>query len=269
MHRVLCSTGTMLGRPNGRDFRLLLQLEKHLPCDGLELLFYDTWYDQTDALYHVVKQLSLPTPVFHAEKGICGDLVNPESFDDAVEKFRINCQFASAVGAEKMVFHLWDGWMKDDTIHTALSHYGLLSSIAAKSQISLTVENIVTAQHNPLHYCNRLLSLQPDVRFTYDTKIAAFHRQEEELYTPAQQPFSAHIAHLHINDYQGGYMDWAHFKTLHMGDGMVSFEPLFAHLHEINYTGDFTTEATSFDQTGTIHVEKLKNTLLTLRNSIQ
>lgn len=34
MRRVLCSTGALVGRPNGRDFRLLTGLADRLQCDG-------------------------------------------------------------------------------------------------------------------------------------------------------------------------------------------------------------------------------------------
>ena len=80
MHRVLCSTGTLLGRPNGRNYNLLLSLEKELQCDGLELMFYDTWYDQVDALSEVIGKLHLPIVAFHGEKNICASLVKEETY---------------------------------------------------------------------------------------------------------------------------------------------------------------------------------------------
>ncbi|MBQ6951798.1 MAG: sugar phosphate isomerase/epimerase [Clostridia bacterium] len=269
MHRVLCSTGTLLGRPNGRNYNLLLSLEKELQCDGLELMFYDTWYDQVDALSEVIGKLHLPIVAFHGEKNICASLVKEETFSDALKKFTVNCQLASAFHAEKMVFHLWDGWMDDTAIETALSKYEILNGIAKEYGVTLTIENIVCAQKDPLHYCKKLLNMHPETAFTYDTKMAAFHRQETTLYEPDRLPFAKQIRHLHMNDYNGGYMDWPNFKTLHPGEGIVDFETFFSFLKEIGYTGDFTTEATSFDKTGTIHLDKLNKTLQTLREYIK
>ena len=67
MNRVLCSTGTLLGRPNGRDFTLLHSLVPKLHCDGLELLMYDTWYGKTKELTTTMKKIPLPVYVFHLE----------------------------------------------------------------------------------------------------------------------------------------------------------------------------------------------------------
>ena len=38
MHQILCSTGALIGRPNGRDYRLLKQFCPQLECDGFEFM---------------------------------------------------------------------------------------------------------------------------------------------------------------------------------------------------------------------------------------
>ena len=43
MNRILCSTGAVIGRPNGRDITLLNKFQEQLECDGYEFLMYDTW----------------------------------------------------------------------------------------------------------------------------------------------------------------------------------------------------------------------------------
>ena len=263
MGRILCSTGALLGRPNGRDFSLLPSLESRLHCDGLELMFYDSWYDQQDALFSVLSGLRKPICVFHAEKGICGMLCSqePAQVKEGLARFTVNCAFAKALRIDTMVFHLWDGWMDDAKVCTAISLYPALHAIAKEHHIRLTIENIVTGQHDPLYYCRLLLQQYPDAIFTYDTKMAAFHQQENDLYSEENASFATAIAHLHINDYDGGYMDWPQFKTRHIGDGHVDFGSLFPFLKSISYQGHFTTEATSFDQTGSIDLDKLNHTL--------
>ena len=42
MNRILCPTGAVIGRPNGRDFTLLNKFREQLECDGYEFLMYDT-----------------------------------------------------------------------------------------------------------------------------------------------------------------------------------------------------------------------------------
>ena len=46
MHRILCSTGALIGRPNGRDFRLLYGAADRLRCDGFEFMMYESWYEK-------------------------------------------------------------------------------------------------------------------------------------------------------------------------------------------------------------------------------
>ena len=58
MNRILCSTGALIGRPNGRDYRLLEECVRRLECDGFEFMMYSTWYDQADALTAFLKELS-------------------------------------------------------------------------------------------------------------------------------------------------------------------------------------------------------------------
>ena len=99
--------------------------------------------------------------------------------------------------------------------------------------------------------------------------MAAFHQQEQSLYETENASLAASIRHLHVNDYAGGYMDWPQFKTRHIGDGHVDFNSLFSYLKSISYQGHFTTEATSFDQAGTIDLNKLNHTLSLLKNLAQ
>lgn len=37
---ILCSTGALIGKPNGRDYRLLESLSEKLNCDGFEFMMY-------------------------------------------------------------------------------------------------------------------------------------------------------------------------------------------------------------------------------------
>ena len=106
-----------------------------------------------------------------------------------------------------------------------------------------------------------------NVRFTFDTKMAAFHGQMEEIYAKENRFLweKGHIHHLHINDYGGGYMDWSNLRTLHVGQGIIDFERLFSFLKEIRYTGDYTVEATAFDQRGIIHLDELNETFARIR----
>lgn len=97
-----------------------------------------------------------------------------------------------------------------------------------------------------------LAKLFPDIGFTFDTKMAAFHSQLELLYADENKPLFGAIRHLHINDYGGGHMDWANLKTLHIGSGHIDFGRFFGFINSMGYSGDITVEATSFDKSGQI-----------------
>ena len=99
----------------------------------------------------------------------------------------------------------------------------------------------------------------PDIHFIYDTKMADFHRQMDLLYLPEYEWLwkGDHIRHYHINDYDGGYMDWSNMKVLAPGKGHIDFDRFFAFIDRIGYRDTFTFEATGFDKQGIVHTDML------------
>lgn len=273
MHNILCSTGAVIGRPNGRDIHLLdLCLEK-LSCDGFEFMMYSTWYDTLPEILTYLRTLPTVFPTMHCEKGIGERISRGEEGDlpAAYDHFTKNCEIACAIGAEKLVLHLWSGIESDRCFPRNLEACGKLLEIAAAHGLLLTVENVVCNTTDPMTHLMELTAAYPELRFTYDTKMAQFHRQIEALYAPENLAVAKRIAHLHINDYQGGYMDWSSLRTLHMGEGEIDFPPFLSFMKQNGYTGDFTIEATSFDGDGVIHFDRLNRTfdrLRTLWNTI-
>ena len=57
MNKILCSTGALVGRPNGRNYRLLRSVIKELQCDGLEFMMYDSWYDEAEQIVEYLQGL--------------------------------------------------------------------------------------------------------------------------------------------------------------------------------------------------------------------
>ena len=103
------------------------------------------------------------------------------------------------------------------------------------------------------------LAAENDVSFTFDTKMAAFHCQLDDVFAPERVKLwrDRRIRHIHINDYAGGYMDWQNLRTLHPGQGNIDFALFFSSLKDMSYSGDFTIEATSFDQSGEVDLDAL------------
>lgn len=270
MHQVLCSTGALIGRPNGRDFRLLATCVDRLKCDGFEFMMYDTWYEKTDELCRFLKELSISIPVMHCEKHI-GEAISrrgPGDWEEAMKRFLINCQMAAFLGADRLVIHLWDGLTSDRHFENNLAAYGLLAEQAGKHGLMLLVENVVCTHRDPLTHWRALNEEYPDVSFILDTKMAAFHGQMTEICAEENEWLwkNKRIRHLHVNDYAGGYLDWQNLKTLHIGRGKIDFKRFFDFLKQGNYAGDYTVEATSFIPDGIIRWQDLNESFARLRD---
>lgn len=270
MHNVLASTGALIGRPNGRDFTLLAGCVDQICCDGFEFMLYETWYDKLDTLLPFLKSLPATFPVFHVEKQV-GERISrnaPDDTEDALRLFEINCALAEDLGAKLLVLHLWNGIHSDRNIAHNIACYPLLNEIAVRHKLTLTVENVVCSHADPLTHLKTLAQTYPDIRFTFDTKMAQFHRQLEALFLPENRFLIPHIAHIHANDYDGGYMDWSNLRVRHIGEGKVDFNRFFSYIKEAGYAGDFTVECTSFDQTGAWDLEKLNRSIGLIRKYI-
>lgn len=261
MVKVLCSTGAIIGRPNGRDFHLLKNLAGQLDCDGFEFMMYDTWYDRIGEIISFFKESGISTPVYHTEKSI-GELISKGGEENIAEAFRlfgINAEMAVAMGAEKLVLHLWGGMASDGQIENNYSAYKELRRIADENGTDLLIENVVCNVSDPMTHLNELYRRYPDIHFTYDTKMAAFHGQLEGLYDPDSAWLwkEDHIAHYHVNDYAGGYKDWSNLKTLPIGSGNIDFERFFKFVRQTGYDGTFTVESTAFDATGAVDLDMI------------
>ncbi len=272
MHQILCSTGALLGRANNRDFRLLETFSKQLECDGYELMIYEAWYPQADELTALLDRLHLNVPVLHCEKGI-GELISlggVENTAEALRRFTENCRIARCVGADRLVLHLWSGMASDQHIQYNLDAYPSLRAIADANGLDLLVENVVCNRQDPMTHMVELHQLYPDVHFTFDTKMAAFHSQLEQLFDPAYDWLwkEGCIRHYHLNDYRGGHMDWANLNTAPIGEGKVPFPQVFEHIRKSGYTGDFTCEVTAFDRTGVVDTAMLNRQFRLIREGL-
>jgi len=270
MNNILCSTGAIIGWSNRRDFTLLEQITPRLSCDGYEFMMYGTWYDQLDPLRRFMDGFSAPIPVFHCDKEV-GDRISrnePGDLDWAMEHYAVNCTLAREFGARKLVLHLWGGLASDRDADFNYAQYPPLRRMAEENDLLLTVENVVCNHSTPMDHLLALTRRYPDISFTFDTKMAHFHRQLERLYTNEALPLLPRIAHFHLNDYGGGYKEWANLRTLHPGRGSADFPGFFAWLRKAGYTGDFTVEATSFGEDGRVDFAALNHSFSLIRSQL-
>ena len=274
--QVLVSTGVFIGRPNGRNHRLLWDVASRVEADGFELMLYDDWYPFLDRVVSDLLPLGLCVPVLHVEKGI-GHLIGlggEENRRKALEQYRANLWTANQFGAKKLVLHLWNGPSLDTAIERNLEIEAELRHMAKAEGLLLTVENVVTygekADH-PLDYMKRLLELDPDVSFTYDLKMAAFHLQNTRVWEPEWSFLweKGRVAHLHVSDYAGGFMDFKNLRTRHLGEGHINFEDFFHRYNQTERCDTMTLECLSFREDGSLDVDGINGDVRKLRKLLK
>ena len=287
MQKIYCSTGALVGRPNKRDYRLLKGFADQLSCDGFELLVYDSWYPEADELISTLKSFGLSFPVVHCEKAVSEKSVgarvwyedgryhscelsaeeDEQNMQAAIREFGINLKIANGLGAQKMVFHMWNGLVSDKNIEKNVERFGIFKEMAEEAGVLLMAENVVCNTHDPLSDLELAGKEYPDIAIVYDTKMAEFHGQTMDLFGPEHEWMirDGHIKHLHINDYNGGIKDWGNLGVLPIGKGHVDFDRFFSRLKEYDYKGDYTVEATAFDKTGQVDIDMLNECFGNLR----
>lgn len=273
------STGTMVGYRNGYDYRRALRefvrLRENGLCDGVELMMLQFYYDKLETVAEAVNASGLvsQTSVIHCEKEI-GTMISDAGVLHAEDKpdeaealyqqayalYRENCRMAELTGLHRMVLHLWGGRSSDGHIAYNASKLAELSETAAEYGVRLLVENIPSSCDNPHSNWLRLLPLQSNTAFIFDTRFGKLHEQTAETLTDPQ--IVPHIEHVHISDFGGTYRDFAALRPiLHPGEGTIDFTEVAALLDGMNYTGTVTLESPVMLDGGEYDVPKLERTL--------
>ncbi len=262
--KVLISTGSLVGRANCFDYASLKSIAQKVSCDGFEFMMYTSIYDRIDEVVACLAENEIYTPVLHCDKHI-GEFIaegTDASVAKALNKFDINCKVATQIHAEKIVLHLWSGRISDQYFERNLAAYEKIKEIADSYQLDLLIENVVCNKETCMRRCNQLADMYPNVHFTYDTKMAAFHGEENAIYDKEFEWMwtGKHVKHFHINDYGSEPMDWNHLlgKVLPIGAGHLDFGRFFQFLQKKGYNDTFTIEASACDDSGNIDCEMLK-----------
>lgn len=270
---VLCSSGALITRFNGRDPRLLREFFPQLEADGLEFMVYPSWDGLLDeyipAVETISREIGMPIPVLHADKTI-GELLSrgsEEEVKEAGERFLNNCRIADRLGSGLMVLHLWGGPASDHHIERNIEVLGGYMNTAESFGITLTVENVICAVGSPLGHLDSIMDAYPNAVFTLDTKMAEFH-QELPATLADDRLWQGRVKHLHVNDYSGGLKDFTDLRVRHIGDGHVDFVPFFRKVKESGCSGFATVESTSVRPDGSVDIEKLNRSLRTVRQGL-
>ena len=265
---ILPSIGAFIGRVNGRDHRAFLSVADRINATAYEFMMYESFYPRADAILDDFCATGLSFPVFHVEKRLSEYIAGGEMADlsEAYSRFAANCRAAARLGAKKLVLHLWNGMASDWHFSYHLDAFSELSSVAAAHGLLLTVENVVCAHRDPLSHFAELLDRYPDVAFTYDSKMAAFHRQEYTVFCESYRAlWQGHIRHIHFNDYNGVPGDFSKLAVLHLGEGNIDIARFASGLRAVGYCDTVTLECSCMRPDGTLVPEKMNASLALAR----
>ncbi len=242
-NKILCSTGAIVGRDNRWNHRLVTAYGKEIDADGFELMMVKPYYDDLGTVLDDYNKSGLSFPVIHAEKDI-GIFLGGEEEDEreGLRLFRLNCHAGKAVGAEKLVLHLWSGQRSDRYIERNLAVTEKLFAIAEEYGIALLCENVPCVMQDPLTHLAALRALHPHAAFVYDLRFGAFHGQNEAILASGALS-DGRVAHMHVSDYVGPPHDFSSLRPIpHLGKGIIGMASLLSRIAPL-YHGSVTLES--------------------------
>ena len=237
--RPLLPTGSVTRKPDFTDHRRILE---HVPPLDLELSIYDVWDER------VIDDLQdLPIVIAHAEKSIGATLSGDEP---ALAQFALNCRIASALGAETLVFHLWELPDGDRHLERNLDHLPGLLDTAEEHGLTLAVETIPCTVGTPIENVRRACERDPRCRVTLDTEFLALHGQLDHALE-----LSERVAHVHVKDFDPAVWGTKPRRYLLPGEGVLD---LGAFLERLPYDGTVTLELSAVREDGRIDADRLE-----------
>ena len=269
-HQILCSTGTIVGKANGFDYRLILRYRDEICADGFELMMLKAYYGNLPKIAKDLEHAAVYVPLIHFEKDITAllGLGNEEDLREGLRIFTGNADMAQAVGAKGAVFHLWDGRFDRERLKNGIVLLETLYEICAKRGVELLVEN-VPCRISPFENISEIAERYPNARFTFDTRHADFIG---EIARFTESPiWKNRIGHLHISDHCGQTAPgmWGVTRPiLHPGEGKIDFHAFFGSMPP--YNGETVTlESPVMLPDGTHDLDKLNRSLSFIRQKMQ
>ncbi len=269
-NQILCSTGTIVGRANGFDHRLIIKYKNEIEADGFELMMLKAFYGRLPEIADELNRAGVPIRLIHFEKDITAllGLGDGEDRREGLRLFTDNVDMGRAVGAKAAVFHLWDGRFSWERVESGISLLETLYEICEARGIELLVEN-VPCKTSPYALVSEIAEKYPSARFTFDTRHADFMK-ESEIFL-ASPLWRSRIAHIHVSDHAGTTAEgmWGVTRPiLHPGEGKIDFMRLFSRMAA--WAGNTVTlESPVMHADGTHDISKLNATLTFLRENMK
>jgi len=267
--KILCSTGTIVGRANGFDHTLIARYGKEICADGLELMMLKAYYGNFAEVARSTERSGLPVETIHFEKDITSllGLGDEEDRREGLRLFAENVDMAQTVGARAAVFHLWDGRFDEAHLQNGIARLDALYEICDRRSVELFIEN-VPCRTSPYEAVLRIAEKFPHSRFTFDTRHADFLGETTRFFESGI--WQKRIGHLHVSDHCGLTAPgmWGVTRPIvHPGEGKIDFEALFEAMPPYDGT-TVALESPVMLPDGTHDLEKLNRTLSFLREKL-
>ncbi len=278
--RLLVSTGTMVGRSNGYNYKRALNVISELYndgfCSGLELMMLPFYYDKIDDVVSSVAESGVEAATIHCEKEIgtmlsdAAVLLHDGKESEAEEKrrealrlFEINLETAQRLKIRRMVLHLWGGIASDGYVEYNIAALPEMSRMAEGHNVRLLVENVPSNHADPKSNWKKVLPYLGDGGLIFDTRFGKLHEQTAEILTDPE--LISKIEHIHVSDFTGGYRNFKALRPiLHPREGVIDFGEVAALLDKINYSGTVTLESPIMVGEE-LDISKIKSTLAYLK----
>ena len=284
MNEVYLSMGSLVERRNGFDTnaaaRAIPELMSRGLIDGAEFMFIRLYYEFGTSLPERLVSEGCVFPTFHTDKDIGTLLSNAgaayadgdasraaELRRDALDKFRRNCEAASAARSARLILHLWGGTDSDTHIEYNRDALPEITEIADEYSLRVLVENVPSVLTDPVHNWRVIGDSFGKIGLVFDTRFATCHDNAKETLTDSL--VTPYIEHVHISDYRGGHKDFKCLRPVfHPGEGRADFPLIFSLLSDLDYKGTFTLESPAIVGEGPEYDrERLERSLVFVRES--
>src|SRR5690606_64942 len=265
----LCSTGCFSRDPDLSSIDLVTRGMRQLPGTAFEVIFYGSWFGATDEIAGEITATGAPTPVLHAEKSIGPAFAAgaPAVTAAAFEQYEINCRFARAIGARRLVLHLWGLPDSDTRLDRNLRALPRLIDTAEQYGLALSIETLLCNVGTPVDAVARCLRTDERTRVTLDTAFLAMHDQLSAAVTDDRLWTSGGVDHVHLKDYADPTVSWGKAGYLHPGEGTLDLAGFLRGVDARGFPGTVTLEAHALREDGTPDVARIEQSLDWIRGT--
>ena len=266
--QLLCSTGAFSRYPDYVDYSMVLHYGPQLDVDGFEVMFYDSWYDKIERIGNDLQASGLTFPAMHAEKsiGVYLGYATTEEREKGIRAFTENCRLAERLKTQVLILHLWNWPNLDDHLEYNLQALLPCLDIAARHGVQLAVETIPGRHDTPLDNVRRVVEHDARCRVALDTEFLAQYNQLTEVFQRQWLWQDERVLHVHIKDYDGMPFVDGKRRYLHPGEGNIDFEQFFYELQQHGFDGNISLESPAIDAHGQVDIERLQQSLSSIRH---